>query len=498
MIERATKYLAIAVACALMTACGGASSPENPSGNNNPISPSQPAAAFADSNLEAAVLTALGGLTGTLTADTLLSLERLSARDRGIADLHGIEQLRHLQALDLSGNRITDLAPLAGLTRLVSVDLSSNQVQDLSPLAGLDSLQSLSLAFNPINDLAPLLRLGRLQWLEVLGVQLSPVAQESQLPTLRQHGVEIALSPASDTVELEHPDNRTRIAFYSDRDLAEGERGYRLYTVHPDGGDLRKANDLVLDGPPRFSPSQEMIAFEWDTDYFGPVSSDIYIARVDGSDLRNLTQDRSSRLAQARGGSYMAPFWSPTGDQVTFRSSGGSVLLINADGTGLRRFFSNDELDQTYLVSPSNQWDKVVFLSGEGATMGTRALYVSAFDGTNRFQIVDAVVDTKVPSYSPAWIVWSPDDQKVAFVSNRDGNRELYVVNIDGSGLTRLTHDDGYDTGCAWSPDGRWLAFNTNRETKWDVFVVDIEGKNTYNLTLAFADEYVCGWLEGE
>ena len=56
---------------------------------------------------------------------------------------------------------------------------------------------------------------------------------------------------------------------------------------------------------------------------------------------------------------------------------------------------------------------------------------------------------------------WSPDGRKIAFVSDRDGNSEIYVMNADGSGQRRLTRNPAYDADPAWSPDGRTIAFVT-------------------------------------
>ncbi|MFA6109687.1 MAG: leucine-rich repeat domain-containing protein [Candidatus Latescibacterota bacterium] len=497
MPARSTTLLIIAIACAVLTGCGDDSAPSAPQDDTHSVSPSQPTAAFADSNLEAAIRTALGQLTGPLAADTLLSLEQLSARDRGIVGLGGIEQLQHLETLDLADNEIADLTPVAGLARLVFLDITANQIQDLSPLAELDSLQSLALAFNPIRDLAPLLGLARLQWLEVLGAPLSQNAQEYQLPALQQRGVQIAQSPVSTEVQSQRPDNQTRIAFISKQGIPDGDHGYRLYTVHPDGSDLKKVNDLLFDRQPVFSPQEDRLVFDYDADFTGPTPSDIYVARTDGSDLRNLTEDRTLKLLRTRGICY-EPFWSPNGDQVGFLA-GSDRLIMDVVGGTPRFFFQRDQVEMRgSAVSISHQWGRVAFLSGQGAKVGTRTLYVSGIDETEWTLVVDAVVDVKAAEYSTSYISWSPDDQKIAFISNRDGNRELYVVNVDGSNLTRLTNDDSVDAASIWSPDGRWLAFDTNREVKWEVFVVDIEGKNTYNLTQDFAEDHICGWLDGE
>ena len=54
---------------------------------------------------------------------------------------------------------------------------------------------------------------------------------------------------------------------------------------------------------------------------------------------------------------------------------------------------------------------------------------------------------------------WSRDGRKLAFVSRRDGNSEIYVMNADGSGLRNVTRAPSDDLDPAWSPDGGAIAF---------------------------------------
>lgn len=57
---------------------------------------------------------------------------------------------------------------------------------------------------------------------------------------------------------------------------------------------------------------------------------------------------------------------------------------------------------------------------------------------------------------------WSPAGDRLAFISNRDGNAELYVMRADGSEQTRLTRTAEQEAAPAWSPDGRWIAVGSD------------------------------------
>src|SRR5205823_13176915 len=71
------------------------------------------------------------------------------------------------------------------------------------------------------------------------------------------------------------------------------------------------------------------------------------------------------------------------------------------------------------------------------------------------------VTDHPALDYNAAF---SPDGQRIAFVSERDGNVELYVVHRDGTGLKRLTDNFALDDHPAWSPDGKRIAFPSTRQ----------------------------------
>ena len=71
----------------------------------------------------------------------------------------------------------------------------------------------------------------------------------------------------------------------------------------------------------------------------------------------------------------------------------------------------------------------------------------------------------------------------IAFTSARDGNNEIYVMNADGSGQTRLTDHSALDMSPEWSPDGRKIAFMSYRNGDSDIFVMNSDGTDPVCLT---------------
>ncbi len=78
---------------------------------------------------------------------------------------------------------------------------------------------------------------------------------------------------------------------------------------------------------------------------------------------------------------------------------------------------------------------------------------------------------------------WSPDGRKLAFVSERDGNSEIYVMNADGSAQENLTEQPASDSHPSWSPNGRKLAFVSRRDGNSEIYVMNADGSGLRNLT---------------
>ena len=126
---------------------------------------------------------------------------------------------------------------------------------------------------------------------------------------------------------------------------------------------------------------------------------------------------------------------------------------------------------------------KIAFTRGVDAAYGDE-IFVMNPDGSGQTRLTSQEGADWLPS-------WSPDGSKIAFASARDGveNHEIYVMDADGSGQTRLTTSPGYDYAPSWSPDGQMIAFNSTRDHAGnaysDIYVMNADGSGQARLTFS-------------
>jgi Tol biopolymer transport system component len=214
-----------------------------------------------------------------------------------------------------------------------------------------------------------------------------------------------------------------KIAFASNR-----AGNFEIHSMNVGGGaPSRLTTDPAVDTQPAWSPDGTKIAFASERTGDG----DIYVMNADGTGQTRLT------AAVAADGS---PAWSPDGTKIAFaseRTGKGDIYVMNADGTGLRRLTIDPTADGSPAWSPDGT--KIAFASER---TGNGDIYL--INGNTRTRLTTSSAADGEPSFSEH----AKTPGKIDFVSNRDGDSEIYAMNDSGA-RWRLTTSPGSDS----SPD---------------------------------------------
>ncbi len=106
---------------------------------------------------------------------------------------------------------------------------------------------------------------------------------------------------------------------------------------------------------------------------------------------------------------------------------------------------------------------------------GTRLAIVASVDGVSEIFTATnggALKRLTKDRHIDVGPTWSPDGRQIAFVSDRTGAPQIYLMNADGGGVRRLTFDGAYNTSPSWSPDGEWIAFETRVNSQFDIWKI--------------------------
>ena len=216
--------------------------------------------------------------------------------------------------------------------------------------------------------------------------------------------------------------NGARLSFTSDGDGLDNS--YNLFAVNADGSGLTQLTSFYDESPwgASWSPDASAVVFV--------AAGVIHTVRADGTGL----------TALAAGGS---PAWSPDGSTIAFGDTEGRLTLMRSDGSGQR------------VLTPSPATEPQWSPDGSRIAFVFTGLHVIDADGTDERQLA---------ATATADMDWSPDGRQIAYSADVGSNRDVYVVNADGSGAARLTNDPAFDAGPAWAPDGTRIAFVSDRD----------------------------------
>jgi len=150
---------------------------------------------------------------------------------------------------------------------------------------------------------------------------------------------------------------------------------------------------------------------------------------------------------------------------VSQRAQGKEIYKMNYDGSNVTQITNN--ADDDALPRVSSDGTRVVYVSIEN---GQSDLYLMNIDGTATERITEQTGDD--PS-------WSPAGNQIVFSSAKDGDWEIYILDLSTKELTQLTNNNHADNRPHWSPDGSKIAYDSRPSGEnWGIHVIDVNGLN--------------------
>ncbi|RPI01262.1 MAG: DUF5050 domain-containing protein [Calditrichaeota bacterium] len=320
-----------------------------------------------------------------------------------------------------------------------------------------------------------------------------------------------------------------KIVFASDR---EDDRRRQIFTMNGDGSGQTCLTDGLLDCCyPVFSPDGSKILF---TSHTTDEADEIYAIDLDRTHLVNLS---------AHSGDDNLPAFSPDGAFITFtstRDGNREVYVMNSNGHDQTRltfnpavdhspqftsdgskilYFSWDSDERTYNIYMMNRDGKNVQCLTENSRYFQTQSFVSdrsfnAYDlmpgiSPDGSAIVFCSYDNQLKDYSIYMAdingqgqrlitelgynlapFFTPEGDRILFRSHRDGDYDLYELNLDGGDIRNLTNDSGHAYFSQFSPDGSKILFNTDREQYYKIWMMDRDGSNQTQLTFGNYNDY--------
>ena len=253
----------------------------------------------------------------------------------------------------------------------------------------------------------------------------------------------------------------------SDIELRSGS-----YTVNISAGTYLETRTLQLESPPMSGVQDYKITFDipagsnnneslagtiiYASTPQKPRNWDLFTISGDGAIRQQLTDTPEFE---------QHPSWSPDGSKIIYTRgdvmTNFDIYSMDADGGNLLRLTEHEERDQRAVWSPDGQ--EIAF---ESQRDGDKSIWLMDADGSNKRKVVEG----REPS-------WSPDGKIIAFTSSAfDGNDEIYLIGVDGSDMVRLTNNRKYDWFASWDPLGKRIAFNSEQFGGQELMIMNAEG----------------------
>lgn len=268
----------------------------------------------------------------------------------------------------------------------------------------------------------------------------------------------------------------TKIVFQSNRNDNDSE----IYSMNADGSNIKRLTHTKgYDETPIWSPDGTKILFVSTRDG----NYEVYIMDIDGKNQKNLTNHPASDGH---------PNFSPDGKRIIFYSNrimppetykddpftnevNYEIYEMDLDGNNIKQITDYSGWDTYPDISPDGK--KIAFRrripTEIGSYKGNSEVFIANRDGSEAYNL------SNYPEHD-GWPSWSPDGLKIAFASEREraDNWQIYVINLDRTGLTRLTEFDAQGAEFAkpqWSPDGKKIICTRTKDGNVEIFIIKLE-----------------------
>jgi len=262
----------------------------------------------------------------------------------------------------------------------------------------------------------------------------------------------------------------TQIAYVSNN----GGRFKEIYYSHLDGSERRQVTDnRTINLSPSWGVDGRTILYS----SFQDRAQTLY--------LRDLPSGKEVRFNPPGGGRYLGGKLSPDGQSVvaTYELGGNSNLsLLNRSGSLIRRLTEEPGIEVSPAWSPD----------------GKQIVYVSDRSGSPQIYVLDVQSGkSRRVTYSGSYNTspeWSPKGDRIVYTGRVGSKFAIFTISVEGGDPRKLTSESFDSEDPTWSPDGRFIAFSSNRAGKYHLYVMQTSGENQRRLTGSGGDDTKPSW----
>jgi TolB protein len=234
---------------------------------------------------------------------------------------------------------------------------------------------------------------------------------------------------------------------------------------------------------------------------------DICIIDIDTGVITNLTEEEKENI------DFYFPYASPDGQEIIYSRvekfyavldsvTKSELFIMNINGENNRKITNipmysgtmniEDRVSEAQAVF-SHDGGRIAFFSNRNELINRKRaadseIYIMDFETNEITQLTNAKGTSEHPT-------WSPDGSQIAFMSDRDGDWDIYIVNVGLTGkVINITNNRTSERFPSWSNNGRYIVYHSDRDGNNQLFIYDLESKEETRLTTSPGSNITGRW----